>query len=354
MKYIIFLTTNLKSRVGALNKIYIGIHKTNDPEIFDGYLGDGVYRDQATSFMYPKTPFQYAVKKYGVDAFFRSILYVYNTEQEAHDKLKELVDSKFLEQSFVYNNELQILNKPIYQFDQLGNKLKKWESFEDLINFTGYPKFSFDTAIKDKTALINNYWSTEESINHLEYSPKLNQKVYIYNTEGKCIKMYGSNRECAIALDLPNINKVIQQEILIDNKYYLSNTLTDNFNPKPRRTYLRKEIHVYDSDNKYYGCFVGKEIMKVIDLHSWTKISNAFKFNKGWYKNFYLSEEKVDKVPERVFGHKIDVYTKTGDFIETLNSVKEAKEKYNITTGKFKNVQLGQRYFGDYIFKYHS
>lgn len=354
MKYIIFLTTNLKSRIGSLNRIYIGIHKTNDPEIFDGYLGDGVYRDQATSFMYPKTPFQYAVKKYGVDSFFRSILYIYDSEQEAYSKLKELVTPEFLNQSFVYNTELQILTSPIYQFDQLGNKLKKWDSMEELINFTGYPKFSFDTAIKDKTGLINNYWSTEESITVSDYDPRLNQKVYVYNIEGKCVKMYGSIRECAITLNLSNVNKIIQQEILIDNKYYLSMSLTDEFKSKPRRTYIKKEIHVYDSDNKYYGCFVGKEIMKVIDLHSWTKISNAFKYNHGWYKNFYLSEEKVDRVPERVFGRKIDVYTKTGDFIETINSVKEAKEKYNISNGKFKNVLLGQRYFGDYIFKYHS
>ena len=35
MKYIVYLTKNLKSKVGELNKIYIGVHQTNDPNTFD-------------------------------------------------------------------------------------------------------------------------------------------------------------------------------------------------------------------------------------------------------------------------------------------------------------------------------
>lgn len=38
MKYIVYQTT---SKIN--NKIYIGVHKTEDPDTFDGYLGNGVY-----------------------------------------------------------------------------------------------------------------------------------------------------------------------------------------------------------------------------------------------------------------------------------------------------------------------
>lgn len=37
MKYIVYLTRNVKN-----NKIYIGVHKTENPDIFDGYIGCGV------------------------------------------------------------------------------------------------------------------------------------------------------------------------------------------------------------------------------------------------------------------------------------------------------------------------
>ena len=44
--------------------------------------------------------------------------------------------------------------------------------------------------------------------------------------------------------------------------------------------------------------------MKVINLHSWLKISNIFSKNHNWYKDFYISLEEVNEVPEN-----IDLYT---------------------------------------------
>jgi len=43
MKYIVYLTKNKKSKVNGEYKIYIGVHKTKDPNIFDGYIGCGIY-----------------------------------------------------------------------------------------------------------------------------------------------------------------------------------------------------------------------------------------------------------------------------------------------------------------------
>jgi hypothetical protein len=57
MKYIVYLTKNLKSKINGINKIYVGVHKTKNPEIFDGYIGCGVYIQQPSTYMYPKTPF---------------------------------------------------------------------------------------------------------------------------------------------------------------------------------------------------------------------------------------------------------------------------------------------------------
>lgn len=43
MKYIVYLTTNINSSINGINRIYIGVHQTKNPEIFDGYIGCGVY-----------------------------------------------------------------------------------------------------------------------------------------------------------------------------------------------------------------------------------------------------------------------------------------------------------------------
>jgi hypothetical protein len=51
-KYIVYETTNLIN-----NKIYIGIHKTRNPEVFDKYLGSGVISTQPYTYMYAKTAF---------------------------------------------------------------------------------------------------------------------------------------------------------------------------------------------------------------------------------------------------------------------------------------------------------
>ena len=80
MKYQIFITTCTKSQVNGLNRILIGLHEASTD-----YLGEGVYASQASSFMYPKTPFQEAVKHYGINAFVKTVLlesedynYLYN------------------------------------------------------------------------------------------------------------------------------------------------------------------------------------------------------------------------------------------------------------------------------------
>lgn len=43
LKYLLF-----KTAFG--DRVYYGIHEQADPEIFDGYLGQGVYRDDPESY----------------------------------------------------------------------------------------------------------------------------------------------------------------------------------------------------------------------------------------------------------------------------------------------------------------
>lgn len=51
MKYIVYKTTCLVN-----NKIYIGVHQTYNPDIFDGYLGRGLYKNHTKYIKNPEAP----------------------------------------------------------------------------------------------------------------------------------------------------------------------------------------------------------------------------------------------------------------------------------------------------------
>ena len=74
MKYIVYKTT-----CSVNNKIYIGVHKTEDPDTFDGYLGRGLFKNHTKYIKNPIAPFHYAVRKYGFDAFYRETLFVFDS-----------------------------------------------------------------------------------------------------------------------------------------------------------------------------------------------------------------------------------------------------------------------------------
>ncbi len=83
MRYTVYQTTNSVNQ-----KIYIGVHKTADPD--DRYLGSGKVLKEA-------------VKKYGRSAFVKIILAAYDTLEEAYAKEAELVNSEFVLRSDTYN-----------------------------------------------------------------------------------------------------------------------------------------------------------------------------------------------------------------------------------------------------------
>lgn len=337
--------------------MYLGIHLTNDPEIFDGYLGSGVYVNQASTFKYPKTPFQCAVKKYGADSFRRYTLYVCDSLEEALAK-KYLFGTDFFKQSHIYNTVEVPATKihKLYQFNESGELVKTWECDQLITDFYGYPYERFQWAAGNKLQFLGYYWSYSSEINPSEYTRlKGNFKVYyLYNLQGKLL------RECYCKDDLEywggihsEIEDIIKFQIPI-NDYYLSNKLMDVFVPRAKSTYSKRTYYVYTKDNGFKGVYRGKEILRVLDTYSWKNIKKAIEINKGWYKDFYISFAKVDKVPEKVFKMQIDVYDHFGNFIESLNSIKEVREKYKLTSAQLKNIQLGDKYISNWIFKYHS
>ena len=103
-KYIVYQTTNKIN-----NKIYIGVHCTNNPDGFDGYIGCGVRITQPCTYMNPKTPFQFAVKKYGTGAFIRTTLAKFLIQKKKHlnQKRKLLTKSFFKEKMSIIQQKVE-------------------------------------------------------------------------------------------------------------------------------------------------------------------------------------------------------------------------------------------------------
>lgn len=81
MKHIVYKTINLDN-----NKIYIGVHQTEIPEIFDGYLGNGLWTNDLYLLRNPKEPFHFAVAKHGIEKFKRETLKVFDNVNDAKRK----------------------------------------------------------------------------------------------------------------------------------------------------------------------------------------------------------------------------------------------------------------------------
>lgn len=335
MKYIVFITTNLKT-----NQIYVGLHPTKNPEVFDGYLGNGIYVDQANTFKYPKTPLQFAVKKYGVSTFKRFTLFVCDTLEEAFAK-KAMFGNDFINQPNVYNTQSTI-TKPstLYQFNSDKELVTTWKYEEEAADFYGYPVERLVYVAKNHIPFLGYYWSYTKDF---EVSNQPLRVYYIYNEDGKLLK------ECYSVTD----TDALKYQTLV-NGHYISNKMMDVFIPKARVTYAKRMYYVYTKDGVLKGKYKGKEVMRVLDNYSWKSIKNAIEVNKGWYKDFYISLEKVDQVPERTPKPQIDVYDRHGNFIETLPTLKDIKEKYGLTSAQVKRIQLGEKWINNWIFKYHT
>lgn len=349
MKYIVYLTKNKSSIIDGQNRIYVGIHKTENPQIFDGYLGCGIYSNQFNTFKYPKSPLGIAVKKYGAKSFERTTLFVCDKLENAVSFLKGIVNDDFINANYTYNyiKPTDGLFKPIYQFDYNVLK-KKWDTLLECCDFYGYSPNRF----KINRMFLKSFWSSKDKIDKLDLT-RQDLPLYLYNKSGKLVREINSKAKAKLFFEVTDkeLINLINHQIFYKG-YYISNKMTDLFIIKPRRVYHKQTFYVYKKDGEFLGKYFGKEVMKVINTHSWKKIYNIFNLNNNWYKDFYITLEPVDKVPEKSFGIKIDVYDSFGNFIETMKSLSATKEKYKLKAVELKNIQLGEKHIGDYIFKY--
>jgi len=152
MFWIVYKTTCLVN-----NKIYIGVHKTENPDIFDGYIGNGISSYHTYNIRNPKFPFHFAVQKYGIENFKRETLYTFNSEEGAYLKEAELVTAEFINDENNYNFVLgggrsHPINGKIYQFDLSGNLINSFNCIKDASKETGISRSAIAVSARDLKA----------------------------------------------------------------------------------------------------------------------------------------------------------------------------------------------------------
>ena len=309
MKYIVYLTTNKVN-----NKIYVGVHKTENPTIFDGYIGCSINIFISNpELKNPKTPFHKAVKKYGYNSFIRNTIQIFDTEEEALDLEALIVNQEFIERNDTYNITLggglpPIHNKKVYQYSLEGEFIKEWDSLTNAANYYN----------KTDKLNINEY--------HI-YNPKI--PVYLYDIEGNYIRNYTSISECS--KDLNTTLSRVQRAVKLGNKvnnFYLSTVLSSKF-IAPIIPKITGDIHQYDLEGNYIKSYTNKADLGQYDIYS---INRSIKEQRTYKGYIWIRGEKLEKVPSQKNKinkrRKIGQYTMEGELVKEFNTLREARKEF--------------------------
>ena len=215
MKYIVYKTVNLVN-----NKIYIGVHGTYKDE-FDGYIGCGVDIYRPSTYINPKTPFQCAVKKYGIENFKRTTIKEFSIMEEAYALEAELVNENFIKRKDVYNlalggrfhSENANPKREVHMYNLDGNYIKSFSS----VTINGQTITC--SAIREGYTYAQHQWSYDKLPCMKKRSAKRpkrfntvnSPKVGRFDNEGNLLEVFENLTACRKA-GFSNANKVIQGE----------------------------------------------------------------------------------------------------------------------------------------------
>lgn len=212
MKFIVYQTVNKVN-----NKIYIGVHGT-ETDSFDGYIGNGVSIYRPSTYMHPKTPFQYAVKKYGIKNFIRTTIQEFDDEKEAYKLEEQLVNADFLKREDVYNLALggrlpDCANprKKVYMYDLDGNFVREFDSVNSagrFLNPSAKGAGHLPRAIKQGHQFLGYQFSYEKvpcmkKLKHRHITtvdkPYVGSKVGKFDDNGNLLETFETMTDCVKA-----------------------------------------------------------------------------------------------------------------------------------------------------------
>lgn len=360
MKYIVYLTTNIIN-----NKIYIGVHGTNNPDRFDGYIGCGANIRKPSSYNSGKTHLHRAILKYGVKAFKRKTLRCFDNLDDALDLEALLVTEEFVQRIDTYNmtpggSFPPIFTKKIFEFDLHGNLIKSWKAIKDISNTYNCDKDQIALCIKAKRSFKHHFWAITDTIDVSQYRITLRGEVVQYNKDGQYLNTFQSVQEASLKLDLPrdSIVGAIFGRHLCAGYYFLreGENISDFLYQKQNKINLNHtKIYRYtlngDFDKEYLSI---KEAVEDTPKSSHGNIIRAIKNNRtcGGYKWSYIKTSAITPYTStELKSVKIAQYDLQHNLIKIWNTVSECKKAFPSCQ---KVCRKERRSSNGYIFEYIS
>lgn len=320
------------------NKIYIGVHITETPYEFDGYYGDGITGTSCYWFKHPKYPFQRSCKKYGLKAFKRYTLMVFDSYEEALKQEKFIVNEEFIKRTDTYNVALGggsglVLSteKPVYQYDLNGNFIKEYRSISEASRKLRTSVVNIIHALQCKGISCDHYWSFSKRmlLNTENFIKPQTKKVYLYKISGEFIEEVNSITECAKKLEV-NCS-VIQKAVKNGYKcsgYYLSFDKVNIFVKPDKKRARHKVLYRYDLNGNYIDCLNISEVKNICN-NDYKKLHSAIK--EGYSCCGYLwSFEKVEKINfNQTKKKQIEQYDLNGNLVKIWDSYRECAKEFS-------------------------
>lgn len=354
MKYIVYCTVCTEN-----GKIYIGVHKTENPEVFDGYIGNGLH--VGWNIKNPHTAFQYAIKKYGYSKFKRATLFVFTNEEDAYAKEAEIVNQEFVKRKDNYNTCLGglhsgIIYDSLYQYDLKGNFIKEWSSVGEVVKYYGCNNNRFNMAIKDKRSAFNSYWSKTyfDKLNITLYQKSKRSEIYCYNLQGVLLKIYSSIKEIKNDLNFTkaSIEDACSHKTPLKGFYFISDNSDINNIIKIRELVYNlsdKSVSKYDLNGNLIKTYSTLSKAAKENNISSREIKESIKNKTGeWSYGYSNTYDSKYNSPTPL---KIDQYDLNGNYIKTWNSYSECRKEHP----NVKQVLSGGRnHTHGFIFKIHE
>ena len=359
-KWIVYCTTCTVN-----NKIYIGVHGTENPNVFDSYLGCGVSKKNLLSTLRdPQTLFHRALKKHGYKNFTRNTLYVFDNDEDAYKKEAEIVTLDFIKRRDTYNTKIGGIHgstyKPIYQYDLNGNFIKKWDGTAFAVEYYGCNVARFRMATEGKYSAFESYW-TKEYVEHLDitgYRKVRASEIYQFDINGNLLNTYNHVPEVMEELQLSkaSVDEAIQKSKMIKGFYLIKNKndiwgiIKSDIDGK-----TVKPISRYSSDGTLIKTYLNITICQKelgYDRHDLKKAILSGKLYKGSLWSHYTTPTFIKYEPTACDKKcRVAQYDLEGNLIKIWNTVTECAKEHpkcrevlkgfrNMTHGfKFKYIE---------------